>query len=92
MSNGNDGKSFKNISATTAPFALMGGTYGVTATAATWGTVTLQTLGPDGSTWIVALPSFTANGYGAISLPPGQYRFAIATATGCYIAIAGISR
>lgn len=93
MASGGDGKNFQNVSATQGPFQLYGGTYGITAMA-TWGsggTVTLQMLSPDGSTWITALSAFTANGYGAISLPPGQYRLAVATATAVYMSISRIN-
>ena len=91
MASGGDGKIFSNVAATQGPFTLYGGTYGVTATA-TWGggSVTLQMLAPDGVTWITALAAFTANGYGAISLPPGQYRFLVTTATAVFVSIGRI--
>ena len=93
MSSGGDSKTFSNVSTTQGPFKLNGGTYGVTATA-TWGggSVTLQALGPDGVTWITALAAFSANGYAAISLPPGQFRFLITTATAVYASVARISQ
>ena len=83
-----DGQTFSNIAATTAVFQLQGGTYGMYATA-TWGggTVTLQGLGPDRLTWVTVLPAFTANGYGSVSLPAGQYQIAVATATAVYASI-----
>jgi len=80
---------YSNISATTAAFTLTGGGfYGITIKASTYGTVALQMLGPDDTTWL-AVPvqngatgaiatTFAADGYGTVSLPPGQYRFAIA--------------
>jgi hypothetical protein len=88
--NGSDGKIFSNIATTTAAFPLMGGTYGVSVMAATWGVVTLQTLGPDASTWLTAATAFSGNGVKVQALPPGQYRFAVATATAVYAAISGI--
>jgi hypothetical protein len=76
-------RSFKNISATPASFTLTGGNYGVTVTA-TWGggSVTLQRLAPDGSTYVTVMTAFTADGYADANLPDGTYRLLIATATG----------
>jgi hypothetical protein len=83
-----ESKSFSNISANTAAFALKGGKYGVAAIA-TWGggSAKLQVLGPDGSTYLSVSSGtdFSANGYATIDLPPGQYRFTIATATAIYL-------
>jgi hypothetical protein len=80
--NGADGKLFKNVSSNQGPFVLEGGTYGVSAVSAAWGdagSVTLEML--DGTTWVPLLPAFTANSYGSISLPPGQYQLAVAGVT-----------
>lgn len=83
-----------NISATTSAFALRGGRY-MCAASATWGggTVKLQVLGPDDSTYL-DLPtgtSFTANGTAAaLDLPPGQYRVNVATATAVYFSVVRI--
>jgi hypothetical protein len=92
VSSGSDSKTFSNISATTAQFTLLGGTYGVTAVA-TWGgrSVTLQVLAPDGTTWVTALTAFAANGYGSLSLPPGQYRLAVVTATAVYASVCRVN-
>src|SRR5262249_54918168 len=95
MPTASDGKSFSNISATTAAFPLGGGRYGASAAAALWGSgsAKLQVLAVDGSTWIdVATaggtpPNFTGNAYGATDLPAGSYRFAIATVTNVYVSI-----
>ena len=94
-----DAVEFSNISATTAPFPLKGGFYMV-ACVATFGggNVELQALGPDQSTYLsvpAALPvgaalKLTANGTISGYLPPGQYRFAIATATGVNCSVAGV--
>lgn len=93
MSNVTDGKAFSNISATTAAFNLKGGKYAVAAVA-TWGggSAKLQTLGPDGTTWlsVASASDFTANGYATVDLPAGQYRFTIATASAIYASIAGV--
>lgn len=84
---------FENIAATTAAFTLRGGLYGVTASA-TWGggSVTLQRLAADGSTYITCLTAFTASGYATVSLPPGAYKVAVATSTAVYIDITAIAR
>lgn len=89
MASGGDGKIFTGISATTAAFPLLGGVYGITASA-TWGggSVALQTLAADGTTWVQALSAFTSNGYATISLAPGQYRFSVSTASAVYLALA----
>jgi hypothetical protein len=42
------------------------------------GTVTLQKLAGDGSTWLTALTAFSADGYGTAFLPEGDYRVALA--------------
>lgn len=86
-----DGAAFPNISATTAAFGLAGGKYGVTYIA-TWGggSVTLQIEAGDGSTFVTAATAFAANGYATVDLPPGQYKFAVATATGVYVNITRI--
>ena len=93
MSDPVDSKEFSNISATTAAFNLDGGYY-FCACVATFGggNVELQVLGPDQSTWLSAPTAlkFTAAGTIAGYLPPGQYRFAIATATGVYCSVAGV--
>lgn len=81
---------FRNISATTAAFELKGGAYTLDLVATGSGTVTLQRLGPDGSTYITADPAaaLTANGTtGAMALPQGLYRVNIATFTAVYVNI-----
>jgi hypothetical protein len=86
-----DEAKFSNISATTAPFVLKGGQYGVTVTATfSSGTVTLQRLGPDGSTYVTALTAFSSAGFATAYLPQGTYRFAIATASAVYAEAVGI--
>ncbi|MGE3279683.1 MAG: hypothetical protein AB7H90_03505 [Alphaproteobacteria bacterium] len=81
-----DGYLATNISATTAAFKLRGGLYGVDAIA-TWGggSVTLQRVAGDGSTMVTAMTAFSANGYATAYLPPGDYKLAVATATGVYV-------
>lgn len=95
-----DSQVFTNISANTSGFAIEpGGLYGVAVVAGTWdsGSVALQRLGPDGSTYINVSQvtystdspvSFSANGYlGGIALCQGTYRFAVTDATGVYAEI-----
>jgi len=77
--------SFSNIATNTTPFVLRGGNYGVTVTATFGGgSVTLQRLAPDGSTWVTVVAAFTAVGYANAFLPGGSYRLTIATATAVY--------
>lgn len=82
---------FSNISATPTPFTLRGGAYGVTVHA-TWGggSVTLQRLSADGTTYVTVLDAFTADGYASVNLPGGTYQLAIATATGVYADVTSI--
>jgi hypothetical protein len=85
-----EGKSFLNISATTAAFTLQGGKYAACAVATFGGgSVKLQTLLADGSTWqsVSSATDFTTAGYGVVDLPPGQYRFTIAAATAVFCAV-----
>jgi hypothetical protein len=74
-----------NISATTSGFTLRGGNYGITISA-TWGggSVTLQRLAMDGSTWIAVVTAFSASGYANANLPSGTYRLLVATASAIY--------
>lgn len=69
-------------------FALSGGKYGITAIG-TWGggSLTLERLAGDGSTWVTAATAITADGFVAVELPRGSYRFTIATATAVYVGI-----
>lgn len=70
--------SFSNIAATTAAFQLGGGKYGVRCKASTYGTVTLQVLLDDGTTYVTAATAFSADGFSVVDLPAGTYRFAVA--------------
>lgn len=82
---------FANISATTAAFAAQGGRYGITVHATFGGgSVTLQILAFDNTTWLTAATPIVADGTALVDLPPGQYRFAVATATGVYVTLAGV--
>lgn len=85
-------QTFSNISATTTAFTLPAGNYGVTVTAAFGGgSVTMQRLAADASTYVTCLTAFTAAGYANVLLPAGTYKFAVATATGVYVDVAAIA-
>jgi hypothetical protein len=73
-----DAQGFSNIGATTAAFHLQGGKYGVTVKASTYGTVTLQVLANDGTTYLAAMTAFAADGYASADLPEGTYKVALA--------------
>jgi hypothetical protein len=66
-----------------APFTLAGGLYRIKFVAENWngGTVTINELGPDNSTWLTASCDFTEDGGGTVYLPPGQFRFVVTGAT-----------
>jgi hypothetical protein len=82
---------FKNVAATQGPFTLRGGSYGVSAIATfSGGSVTLQRLADDGSTFVTCLTAFSANGYASVNLPAGTYQLAIATASAVYASVVGI--
>ncbi len=88
-----DGKGFSNISASTADFKLKGGAYGVFVTATFGGgSVKLQRLSLDGSTYVsvASATDFSAAGGTLVNLPPGSYRFTIATATAVYAEVSGV--
>ncbi len=82
---------YSNISASTAPFTLRGGQYGITVHA-TWssGSVTLQRLAVDNSTYVTVLTAFSADGYASVNLPSGTYKFTVATASAIYLDITSI--
>lgn len=86
----NDGNLQSNISATSSAFQLAGGLYAADAVATFGGgSVKLQALGPDGSTYVSVSSGtdFTAAGYAVVYLPPGTYRWTIATATAVYASV-----
>lgn len=87
-----DTYAFTNISATPTAFTLRGGQYAVTVHA-TWGggSATLQRLAADGLTYVTCLTAFSADGYATANLPPGTYKFTIATATAVYADITSIA-
>lgn len=92
---GPDGQAALNLGGSdSAAFSLLGGDYGVSVHAGTWssGSVVLQRLGPDGSTYIPVLTAFSADGYATVRLPPGTYKIAVTTATGVYASVLHIPR
>ena len=82
---------WNNISATPPMFNLDAGAYGLTLTAGTFGTPTLQKLLPDGATFVtVAAP--TAAGYTELHLPAGWYQLTLTGTTGLIGEIALIAK
>jgi len=92
MSSSRESLQFANISATTAAFVLKGGRYALQVIA-TWGggSVTLQRMANDSSTYVTVLAPFATNGYATIDLPVGTYKLTVATATGIYADIQSIA-
>ena len=88
-----DSKTFSNISSTTAAFTLKGGNYLFCAVATFGGgSVALEVLGPDGTTYLKPASGFSFSAAGCFQgwLPPGQYEIVIATATAVYANVAAI--
>ena len=88
----NQVESFSDIAATPDSFELRGGLYAVTVMA-TWGggSVTLQRLAADATTYVTVTDAFTANGFVTVSLPPGTYRLLVATASAIYVDVTSIT-
>ena len=73
-------------SATQGPFVLLGGKYAASCVMTGTGPVLLQTLGPDGTTF-VTVASFAASGFATVDLPAGKYQVAPGTATGVNVSV-----
>lgn len=86
----NESVFFSNISVTSSNFELKGGKYTFAVIGTGFGTVTLQMLGPDNSTWLSVSADIAANGGSVLDLCPGQYRVAIATTTAVYASVTRI--
>jgi len=69
------------------PFTLYGGYYQVALAATGSGTAQLETLGPDGATWLNVGSDLTANGVAYFYCAPGEYRLTVATFTAVYASI-----
>ena len=92
MSNKIENIVFSNISANTAAFTLRGGNYGITVSATFGGgSVTLQRLAADASTYVTCVTAFSAAGYASANLPSGTYRLTIATASAVYADVVSIA-
>lgn len=81
-----------NVAAATGtPFALRGGSYWIETKSTGAGTIDLQKLGPDGTTYTARITQITATaGQQTISLPPGTYRTVISGFTANYVEIVRI--
>lgn len=92
MTNKVDQVIFSNIApSTTAAFSLRGGSYWIETKSTGAGTIDLQKLGPDQSTYTARITQITATaGQQTISLPPGTYRWVVATFTANYLEITRI--
>jgi hypothetical protein len=93
MSTPTDAQSFSNISATTSAFPLKGGSYSWDCVFTGVGTVGLQALGPDGSTYLpVPGTALTSSGFTSpLWLAAGQYREAVSGSAGAiYADVAGV--
>lgn len=88
----NEIRRFSNISATPTAFTLRGGFYAVTVRA-TWGggSVTLQRLAADATTYVTVVAAFTANSFVTVSLPRGTYRLLVATSTAIYVDVTSLT-
>jgi hypothetical protein len=79
---------FQNIGATTAPFTLKGGRYDILAKATGAGTMGLKMQGADGAAFVPVHTAFAAvTGFATVDLPPGVFKFVIASFTGVYASI-----
>jgi hypothetical protein len=65
-------------SGNSATFKLKGGKYALTLVASAYGTVTLQILAQDASTWLNVSSALAANGYSTFDLAAGDYRISLA--------------
>lgn len=91
MSRGLDSNTASNVSATTVAFTLRGGLYMIIISATFGGgNVVLQTLAADGVTYVNVHTAITAAGVANVTLPNGQYRWAVTTAIAVYASVVGI--
>jgi hypothetical protein len=93
MATSTESVQFSNIAATPAVFFLRGGNYALSTKATSYGTkLQLELLALDGTTWLNVGSNVTADGVITTftNLPPGQYRFELASVTGLYLALTRI--
>lgn len=93
MSSVTESKQFSNVgTGNTAAFTLKGGKYAVTTKSTGTGTIDLSIMAADGTTFIK--PTITqisaVTGFAVIDLPPGQYRFEVATFTANFLSITSV--
>lgn len=82
---------FSNISATTAGFTLRGGNYGLTCSATFGGgSITLQRLASDASTYVTVITALSASGYASANLPSGTYRLTVVTASAIFCDVTAV--
>lgn len=97
MATGTDSFTLSNAAASSAPFPLKGGNYVFTVIGTGFGSVSLEILGPDGSTYTIVsniagtAATRTTNGnICGLILPAGTYKIAVTTATAVYANVAGV--
>lgn len=75
--------------ANSSNFRLEGGVYVIDAVANfNSGSITLQRLGPDGTTFLTAATALSATGASsAVCLPTGTYRFLVASASALSVSV-----
>lgn len=99
---------FSNVLVANSPFLFkltLGGKYSVSVVATFGGgSIKLQKLGPDASTYVdhlapfnnagtevdLVISTFAANGTKVFDLAPGDYQFLLTTATSAYLSVARI--
>lgn len=93
-----NGASNAGFSSTQGPFTLKGGRY-IVCMVGTSGTLSLKTLGPDGSTYIVCKDiagnavtngSLATASFNTVDLPAGQYEFAGTSPVAAYASVARV--
>ena len=88
-----ESRSGLNVASTTATFSLIGGKYSFDAVGS-WssGSVQVELLAPDASTWLNCGSAVSANGVQTLDLPAGQYRVAVSgSASAVYFALTRIA-
>lgn len=70
------------VTSTSDTFQLTGGKYWFSAVGTfNSGTITLQRIGPDGTTLVTVATALTANGGNTSDLPPGTYQVTVSGST-----------